>query len=146
MDNNIPAIEELIKLFAKLPGLGPKSAKRIILKLINNKLALSVHDVSSGGLIIALAEMTFNSSNGLKLNKPKNLSNLMEYFFSEDQGRYLIEVEPDNLKKVSKILEESNIFNEIVGIVQQDYFEVPGEIKISINDLYKANNSWYNNY
>ena len=27
MDNNIPAIEELIKLFAKLPGLGPKSAK-----------------------------------------------------------------------------------------------------------------------
>ena len=37
MDNHIPAIEELIKLFAKLPGLGPKSAKRIILKLINNK-------------------------------------------------------------------------------------------------------------
>ena len=37
MDNNIPAIDELIKLFAKLPGLGPKSAKRIILKLINNK-------------------------------------------------------------------------------------------------------------
>ena len=37
MDNQIPAIEELIKLFAKLPGLGPKSAKRIILKLINNK-------------------------------------------------------------------------------------------------------------
>ncbi len=35
MDNQIPAIEELIKLFAKLPGLGPKSAKRIILKLIN---------------------------------------------------------------------------------------------------------------
>lgn len=37
MDNDIPAIEQLIKLFAKLPGLGPKSAKRIILKLINNK-------------------------------------------------------------------------------------------------------------
>ena len=37
MDNHIPAIDELIKLFAKLPGLGPKSAKRIILKLINNK-------------------------------------------------------------------------------------------------------------
>jgi len=37
MDNNIPEIDELIKLFSKLPGLGPKSAKRIILKLINNK-------------------------------------------------------------------------------------------------------------
>ena len=34
---NISEIEELIKLISKLPGLGPKSAKRIILKLINNK-------------------------------------------------------------------------------------------------------------
>ncbi len=34
---NISEIEELIKLISKLPGLGPKSAKRIVLKLINNK-------------------------------------------------------------------------------------------------------------
>ena len=37
MDNNIPEIDELIKHFSKLPGLGPKSAKRIVLKLINNR-------------------------------------------------------------------------------------------------------------
>ena len=35
--NNITEIEELIKLISKLPGLGPKSAKRIVLKLINNR-------------------------------------------------------------------------------------------------------------
>tara|TARA_Y100001970_G_C14192259_1_gene836092 strand:+ start:203 stop:814 length:612 start_codon:yes stop_codon:yes gene_type:complete len=34
---NINEIENLIKLISKLPGLGPKSAKRIVLKLINNK-------------------------------------------------------------------------------------------------------------
>ena len=34
---NINEIDELIKLISKLPGLGPKSAKRIVLKLINNK-------------------------------------------------------------------------------------------------------------
>ena len=34
---NIYEIEELIKLISKLPGLGPKSAKRIVLKLINNR-------------------------------------------------------------------------------------------------------------
>ena len=34
---NITEIQNLIKLISKLPGLGPKSAKRIILKLINNK-------------------------------------------------------------------------------------------------------------
>jgi len=34
---NINEIEELIKLISKLPGLGPKSAKRIVLKLINSR-------------------------------------------------------------------------------------------------------------
>ncbi len=34
---NINEISELIKLISKLPGLGPKSAKRIVLKLINNR-------------------------------------------------------------------------------------------------------------
>ena len=34
---NINEIEELIKLISRLPGLGPKSAKRIVLKLMNNR-------------------------------------------------------------------------------------------------------------
>ena len=34
---SIDEIDELIKLISKLPGLGPKSAKRIVLKLINNR-------------------------------------------------------------------------------------------------------------
>ena len=37
---NISEIEELIKLISKLPGLGPKSAKRIVLKLVNNRKEL----------------------------------------------------------------------------------------------------------
>jgi recombination protein RecR len=37
---NIYEIEELVKLISKLPGLGPKSAKRIVLKLINNRQEL----------------------------------------------------------------------------------------------------------
>ena len=34
---NIDEIADLIRLISKLPGLGPKSAKRIVLKLINNR-------------------------------------------------------------------------------------------------------------
>jgi len=34
---NITEIDNLVKLISKLPGLGPKSAKRIVLKLINNR-------------------------------------------------------------------------------------------------------------
>ena len=37
---NISALNNLIKLISKLPGLGPKSAKRIILKMINNRQEL----------------------------------------------------------------------------------------------------------
>ena len=36
-DSNVKEIENLIKIISKLPGLGPKSAKRIVLKLINNR-------------------------------------------------------------------------------------------------------------
>tara|TARA_B100000029_G_scaffold467932_1_gene504528 strand:+ start:2454 stop:3059 length:606 start_codon:yes stop_codon:yes gene_type:complete len=35
--NNVKDIDDLIKIVSKLPGLGPKSAKRIVLKLINNR-------------------------------------------------------------------------------------------------------------
>ena len=37
---NLPEIDNLIRLISKLPGLGPKSAKRIILKMINNRQEL----------------------------------------------------------------------------------------------------------
>ena len=40
-DNNVKEIEDLIKIVSKLPGLGPKSAKRIVLKLINNREELT---------------------------------------------------------------------------------------------------------
>jgi len=36
-DSNVKEIEDLIKIISKLPGLGPKSAKRIVLKLINKR-------------------------------------------------------------------------------------------------------------
>jgi recombination protein RecR len=36
-DNNVKEIDDLIKIVSKLPGLGPKSAKRIVLKLINSR-------------------------------------------------------------------------------------------------------------
>ena len=36
-DSKVKEIEDLIKIVSKLPGLGPKSAQRIVLKLINNR-------------------------------------------------------------------------------------------------------------
>ena len=44
---DIPEIDELIKLISKLPGFGPKSTRRIVLKLINNKQELHKPMVNS---------------------------------------------------------------------------------------------------
>ena len=105
-----------------------------------------MHDVSSGGLIVTLAEMSMGSNYGAKIIKPKKLTNLFNYFFGEDQSRYILEIEKGNLEKVEKILKNNNIFYENIGSTQKDYFEIQGELKININALYKINNQWYNNY
>ena len=117
-----------------------------VLEIINKDLVNSVHDISSGGLIVALAEMSIGSDYGLKINKPKKLTNSIEYFFGEDQGRYLLEIDNEKMSKVENILENNNIYYEIIGSTQKDFFEVEGELKIDTKKLYKINNQWYNNY
>ena len=126
--------------------LNEKNNGEIVLKLINNNLVLSSHDVSDGGLLTALSEMALKSDFGAKILKPKKLTNLLRYFFGEDQARYIIEIENHNLVEVEKILKDSNIYYEIIGITQEKYFEIEGELKITNKDLFKINNQWYNNY
>ena len=90
--------------------------------------------------------MTLNSNYGAKIYKPKKLTNLYEYFFGEDQARYILEIEEKNLLKVEKILNENNIYYENIGTTQKEYLEIEGELKISTKELFKINNEWYNNY
>ncbi len=126
--------------------LNEKNNGENVLKLIKDNLVLSSHDISSGGLIIALSEMAMSSNYGVKIQKPKNLTNLLKYFFGEDQGRYVLEIDPNNLPKAEKILKDNNICFEYIGYTQKDYFEIEGELKIKVKELYKVNNQWYNNY
>ena len=123
-----------------------KNNGEIIFKLIENNLINTIHDVSSGGIIVALAEMSLSSLIGIKINKPKKLSNVFEFFFGEDQSRYIIEVQENNYEKVKKILKENNIFFENIGITQNDFFELEKELRINVKELYELNNKWYNNY
>jgi len=67
---NIAEIEELIKLISKLPGLGPRSAKRIVLKLINNReelirpMAKTLADVYKNIFRCKICGSLKSSSNG----------------------------------------------------------------------------------
>ena len=126
--------------------LNEKNNGEILLKLIRKNLILSSHDVSSGGLLTAISEMSLNSNYGAKIVKPKKLTNLSEYFFGEDQARYILEIEEKNLLKAEKILKENNVYYENIGSTQKEYLEVEGELKISTKELFKINNEWYNNY
>ena len=126
--------------------INEKNNGEMVLKLIERKLVLSAHDISNGGLLIALSEMSMGSNLGIKIEKSKKLRDLKEYFFGEDQGRYVLEIDEKNLASVEKFLKSGNIYYEIIGKTQENFFEIENEMKIDTNVLYKANNQWYNNY
>ena len=126
--------------------LNEKNNGEGLLRLINENLILASHDVSDGGLIVALSEMALSTNYGAKIIKPKKLTNLFKYFFGEDQARYVVEVEANNLIKVEKILKENNIYYENIGFTQKEILEIDGELKINIKDLFKLNNEWYSKY
>ncbi|MDC0385785.1 phosphoribosylformylglycinamidine synthase subunit PurL, partial [Pelagibacteraceae bacterium] len=126
--------------------LNEKNNGESLLRLIENNLILSSHDVSNGGLITALSEMVLKSKIGAKIYKPKKLTNLLKYFFGEDQARYVIEIQNNNHSKVEKILKENNIYYENIGYTQLEYLEIEGELKISTKDLFEKNNEWYKSY
>ena len=90
--------------------------------------------------------MSLTSNFGAKIYKPKKLTNLFKYFFGEDQARYIVEIEANNLSKAEKILKDNDIFYENIGTTQEEYLEIEGELKMSNKDLFKINNQWYNNY
>ena len=56
--------------------LNEKNNGSIVLKLISSGIINSIHDVSTGGIILALAEMSISSQIGIKIDKPKKHSNL----------------------------------------------------------------------
>ena len=64
-----------------------------LLKLIENNLIKSAHDVSLGGIITAISKMCIKGNKGINLKKPKYLISEIEYFFAEDQGRYIVEIQ-----------------------------------------------------
>ena len=76
-----------------------KNNGETLLKLIDADYIKSAHDVSIGGIITAVAKMCIKGNKGINLKKPKYLINEIEYFFGEDQGRYVIEVNKESLKK-----------------------------------------------
>ena len=76
----------------------------------------------------------------------KSLISKFEYFFSEDQGRYLIEIYKDNYKKVDKILKDNSVHFDNLGVVTDKNIEFSNEINLSVDDLIKTYKTWLRKY
>ena len=118
---NIHEIEELVKLISKLPGLGPKSAQRIVLQLINNREELIKPMAKT------LAEVYKN------ISRCKNCGSLK----SNSNGCNNCE---NNKKKFNKICVVENIADQWsveASSVYQGYFHILGGTISSSNNQKK---------
>ncbi len=123
-----------------------KNNGHTILKLIDKDLIESVHDVSLGGIITAISKMAIDGKKGFKLNKFKTLMNKFDYFFGEDQGRYIVEIKPINLSKVQKLLKDNSIHFDEIGTVTENKIFIDKEPILHIDDLIESNTNWLEEY
>ncbi len=123
-----------------------KNNGETLLKLIDNNLIKSAHDVSLGGIITAVAKMCIKGKMGINIKKPKYLINEIEYFFAEDQGRYIIEINKKDFKKVSDILHKNAVHFDELGTINENELYINDKTKVTIDDLSTSNKSWLTNY
>jgi len=119
-----------------------KNNGETLLKLINEGFVKSAHDISSGGILVAISKMCIAGNKGANINKPKNLMNFFEYFFGEDQGRYFIEIEKKDLKKVKTILEKNSVYFDEFGVTQEKNLVLKDKLNVTVEELIKKNKTW----
>ena len=106
----------------------------------------SAHDVWLGGIITALSKMAIKGKKGFKLNKLKVLINKFDYYFSEDQGRYIIEVEKNNLKKVESILKKNSVHFDLLGETTDKEIIINNEPTFTVDKVTEFYKGWLYKY
>ena len=123
-----------------------KNNGETLLDLIEKDYVKSAHDVSLGGIITAISKMCIKGGKGIELKIPKYLINEIEYFFSEDQGRYIIEVTSGDLKNVTKILDKNSVHYDEIGKIIDKNMIINQKTKVTIDELKSYNTNWLKNY
>ena len=123
-----------------------KNNGETLLNLIEKNYIKSAHDISLGGIITAISKMCIQGNKGVELKIPKFLINEIEYFFAEDQGRYLIEINKKDLKEVTKILNKNSVHHEELGIITQNDIIINEKTKVTIDELKSYYTNWLSKY
>ena len=86
---------------------------QFILDLFCKKLISSAHDVSDGGIALALCELAIVNSLGFRI-----IEGSLEYFFNETQGRYIISINPLKEKQLIHLAKEKKVTLNKLGVAE----------------------------
>lgn len=114
--------------------------------MIHAGTATAVHDLSDGGLLIALAEMAMAGGIGAKLlaAPPSLVSHA--YWFGEDQARYLVTVPETDAGRVLAKMRGCEVPCVRIGTTGGDAIAIAGETPVSIESLRTSHERWLPDY
>jgi phosphoribosylformylglycinamidine synthase len=115
-------------------------------QLIRSGQVKTVHDVSDGGIALALAEMAMAGNVGAEITAfPEDLP-LHAFLFGEDQTRYLIAVDEDVAADILYEAGAIGIPAVTLGLTGGDALILPGRQAISVKQLKAAHEAWLPEY
>ncbi len=107
---------------------------RLIYEACSKGVLESCHDVSDGGMILALIESCFGNNKGLDLSfsTPKDVYKQLDYLFNESAGRFIVSVKKENITSFESIFK--NLFIELGEVNNADYVSHKElDINLSVN-------------
>lgn len=111
----------------------------VVRKLINDGLVTACHDISDGGLLVAITEMAMASKIGADISAKGPAS----YWYGEDQARYVVAT--SNPDKVIANCSQSQIPVTAIGSTGGTKISLEGN-HVEIADLTSVNEAWLPNY
>jgi phosphoribosylformylglycinamidine synthase len=112
--------------------------------MIQGGFVAACHDLSDGGLLVALAEMAMAGMRGLALNPFPTELPLQAYLFGEDQARYLIEAgDPQAVLEAARV---AGVPGRVIGMVGGASLTLSGSGAISVYALKATNEAWLPGY
>ena len=113
--------------------------------LINKKIALSVHDISDGGIALTIAEMCMSGKIGANITTNLIDAERIKFLFGEDQARYVIEVKSADYDNIVKLAKEKEVSLLQIGSTKAENLTID-DMKITVEDMLTLNNKWFHNY
>ena len=118
----------------------------LVRSAIRNGQITACHDLSSGGLALALAEMVISSGKGMKISLDDSRGPMHALLFGEDQARYVIAVPDDLANFVCASAEGAGVPFRKLGTVGGDTLTIDGVLSLSAEQLRQAHESWFPAY